>query len=59
MEQRRERRQFDFSRGRSAAFGEKSVNARQQTLQLFAFRGLLLAEFIPRGRVHSPSVGGG
>jgi hypothetical protein len=29
MEQRRERGQFDFSRGRGAAFGEESVNPRQ------------------------------
>ena len=51
--------QFDFSRGRVAALGEKAVNAGQQTLQLFAFCRLLFAEFIPLGRVHSPCGGSG
>jgi hypothetical protein len=59
MEQSCQRGQFDFSRSRGAALGEKSVNAKQQTLQLFAFRGLLFAEFIPLGRVHSPCAGSG
>ena len=49
--------QFNFSRSRGAAFGEKFINPRQQTLQLFAFRGLLLGklshtnEFILRAQV--------
>lgn len=54
-----QRGQFNFGRGRGAASGEKSVNARQQMLQLFAFRGLLFAKFIPRERVHSPCEGSG
>ena len=54
MEQGRQCGQFNFSRSRGAAFdpSEESVNSRQQTLLLFAFRGLLFAEFIPLGRVH-------
>ena len=59
MERGRQRGQFYFSRGRSATFGEESVNSIQETLQLFAFCRLLFAEFIPLGQVHSPCGGSG
>ena len=54
MKRGRERREFNLGRDGIAALGKKRVDAGQETLQLFAFRRLLLAEFIPRGRVHFP-----
>ena len=54
-----EGREFDFRRREAMALGEERLDSRQEAPQLFAFRGLLFAKFIPRGRVHSPCVGSG
>jgi len=49
MERGRQRGQFNFSWRRVTALGQESLDSKQQTLQLFAFRRLLFAEFIPLG----------
>jgi len=47
MKRSRQRGQLDFRRSGVAAFGEEWPDSRQQPLQLFAFRRLLFAVFIP------------
>lgn len=59
VERCRQRGKFDFVRRRLPSPGQQRLHRGEKPAQLLAFDGLLLAEFIPRGRVHSPREGNG